>query len=193
MAELSPSAQPPPPTTTTLELAQTTMASHQKRSRQNQTLLSEAAEISVQTGRRGHGALWLRCHVNLHFIIKHTRQHADAHTHTHTRLDISAQGSALPSKVDLNTLKLFCRFKEIVSKMMSRCSRMFISAAEGPGNSRNKLFFCAEGRSQTFVESCAMRGGGGSLQSGTDNSARLSNLRFQMHAKCENSQFLKGV
>lgn len=76
MAELAPLHSP-------LELAQTTMASHQKGGWENQTLLSKAAEISVQTGRRGHGPLWLPCHVSLHFIIKHTHISTLMHTHTH--------------------------------------------------------------------------------------------------------------
>lgn len=69
----------------------------------------------MQTGRRGHGALWLLCHVDLRFIIKHTH----AHTHTHG-LKISAQASANQSKVKLDMLKIFCHFKQIVSCDVSR-------------------------------------------------------------------------
>lgn len=114
----SPLLHSPPPTS--LELAQTTMASHQERGRQNQTLLSDAAEISVQTGRRGHGALWLLCHVDLRFIIKHT------HAHTHG-LKISAQASANQSQVKLDMLKIFCHFKQIAYCDVSR-KRLFFAA-----------------------------------------------------------------
>lgn len=67
----------------------------------------------MQTGRRGHEALWLLCHVDLCFIIKHT------HAHTHG-LKISAQASANQSKVKLDMLKILCHFKQIVSCDISR-------------------------------------------------------------------------
>lgn len=103
------------PSAQSLELAQTTMASHQKGGWENQTLLSEAAEMSVQTGRRGHGALWLPCHVNLHFIfLLNTHTHISTLMHTYTCLKISAQGSVHKSKINLNTPQIFCHFKKIV-------------------------------------------------------------------------------
>lgn len=180
MAELSPPASPPP----SLELAQTTMASHQKRGRQNQTLLSDAVEISVQTGRRGHGALWLLCHVDLRFIIKHT------HAHTHG-LKISAQASANQSKVKLDMLKIFCHFKQIVSCDVSRKCSVLLQKDRKVSWDQKKESFCTERKSQTFY--WIGFGVGNSLQSESDNSGRLSHLRFQTHGKCKNSQFLKGV
>lgn len=58
-----------------LELAQTTMASHQKRRQENQTLLSVAVEISVQGGKRGHEALGDPAMSTCILLLK---------THTHT-------------------------------------------------------------------------------------------------------------
>ena len=61
-----------------LELTQTTMASHQKRRQENQILLSDAVEISVQTGKGGMRPLAsLPCQPAFYYA-KHS------HTHTHT-------------------------------------------------------------------------------------------------------------
>ncbi len=65
-----------------LELAQTTMASHQKRRQENQTLLSVAVEISVRGGKGGTRPLAsLPCQPAFYYW-KHT--HTYTYTHTHT-------------------------------------------------------------------------------------------------------------
>ncbi len=67
-----------------LELAQTTMASHQKRRQEYQTLLSVAVEISVQGGKGGMRPLAsLPCQPAFYYW-KHS------HTHTHNCLQLSA-------------------------------------------------------------------------------------------------------
>lgn len=63
-----------------LELAQTTMASHQKSRQENQTLLSVAVEIFVQGGKGGTRPLASPpCQPAFYYW-----KHAHAHTHTHT-------------------------------------------------------------------------------------------------------------